>query len=353
MFLALKELRHEKLRYGLVIAMIALISYMIFILTGLASGLANQNTAAIDSWQIKKIVLNKDADTNLRQSLLTNQEVAKGTQNHQVSVIGQATIVAKRPHHANISGTFIGINPNQALASQIKITTGHQLRGKYQLVVDDSLADKGLKIGDQLTFNSDPQKYTIVGFTHNAKMSVTPVIYGNIAAWANIRQLPATFGGSALVSSHKNLPAPSANSKTYPVADFIAKLPGYAAQNSTFIFMIGFLLVISLIIIAVFLYIITMQKLPNYAVLRAQGIPARLLVTATLLQAGLLTVIGLVIGTLLTYGTDLALPAGVPVSFDLPLLGLGALGLLLMAFLGALIPGRVIAKVDPITVIGG
>ena len=117
--------------------------------------------------------------------------------------------------------------------------------------------------------------------------------------------------------------------------------------------MIGFLLVISLIIIAVFLYIITMQKLPNYAVLRAQGIPARLLVTATLLQAGLLTVIGLVIGTLLTYGTDLALPAGVPVSFDLPLLGLGALGLLLMAFLGALIPGRVIAKVDPITVIGG
>ena len=236
MFLALKELRHEKLRYGLVIAMIALISYMIFILTGLASGLANQNTAAIDSWQIKKIVLNKDADTNLRQSLLTNQEVAKGTQNHQVSVIGQATIVAKRPHHANISGTFIGINPNQALASQIKITTGHQLRGKYQLVVDDSLADKGLKIGDQFTFNSDPQKYTIVGFTHNAKMSVTPVIYGNIAAWANIRQLPATFGGSALVSSHKNLPAPSANSKTYPVADFIAKLPGYAAQNSTFIF---------------------------------------------------------------------------------------------------------------------
>ena len=37
----------------------------------------------------------------------------------------------------------------------------------------------------------------------------------------------------------------------------------------TFEFMIGFLLIISLIVIAVFLYIITIQKLSNYAVLRA------------------------------------------------------------------------------------
>lgn len=48
MFLALKEIKHEKLRYGLIIAMIAMISYLIFILTSLALSLAQENTAAID-----------------------------------------------------------------------------------------------------------------------------------------------------------------------------------------------------------------------------------------------------------------------------------------------------------------
>lgn len=80
MYLAIKEIKHEKLRYGMIIAMIALISWLIFILTGLAQGLGNQNTAAIDSWNFKSIALNKDADVNLRQSIFdhirTNQRPA-------------------------------------------------------------------------------------------------------------------------------------------------------------------------------------------------------------------------------------------------------------------------------------
>lgn len=47
MFLALKEIKKEKLRSGLIIAMIALIGYLIFILTGLALGLAHENTDAL------------------------------------------------------------------------------------------------------------------------------------------------------------------------------------------------------------------------------------------------------------------------------------------------------------------
>ena len=77
MFLALKEIKHEKLRYGLVISMVVLISYLIFILTSLAQGLGSQNTAAIDTWNIKQVVLNKDSDINMRQSFLTTQHFTK------------------------------------------------------------------------------------------------------------------------------------------------------------------------------------------------------------------------------------------------------------------------------------
>ncbi len=40
MYLALKEIKHEKVRYSLIIAMVVLISYLVFILTSLALGLA-------------------------------------------------------------------------------------------------------------------------------------------------------------------------------------------------------------------------------------------------------------------------------------------------------------------------
>ena len=69
MFLALKEIKHEKLRYGLVISMVVLISYLIFILTSLAQGLGSQNTAAIDTWNIKQVVLNKDCRILMSESL--------------------------------------------------------------------------------------------------------------------------------------------------------------------------------------------------------------------------------------------------------------------------------------------
>ncbi len=77
MYLALKEIRHEKLRYGLIISMIVLIAYLIFILTGLSFGLAGENTQAIESWNVKSIVLNKDSNVSLSQSLITDDQAKK------------------------------------------------------------------------------------------------------------------------------------------------------------------------------------------------------------------------------------------------------------------------------------
>ena len=158
---------------------------------------------------------------------------------------------------------------------------------------------------------------------------------------------------SAIVSTNKDYQPNAKGVKRYSKATFINKLPGYTAQTLTFELMIGFLMLISLIIIAVFLYILTIQKLPNYAVLRAQGIPTRLLVTATVAQSLILTVVGLVIATALTALTAVGMPASVPMAFDVPMLSAVGAGLLVMALLGSLIPIRSVVKVDPVSVIGG
>ncbi|MFD1318645.1 ABC transporter permease [Loigolactobacillus zhaoyuanensis] len=353
MFLALKEIKHEKLRYSLIIAMIVLISYLIFVLTSLALGLARQNTAAIDSWQIDRIVLNQDANVNLSQSLLTKQQLAGIKLGAKEAYLGQVAVVAKASGHAKDSAQFIGLAADQFVAKNLELTSGHKPTNKQEIVVDTAFKDDGYQLGDRMQLNSASKSYQIVGFTKNAKLSVAPVIYGTLTAWRQLKNMGPTFMASAIVSQDRTFTATSSQLKHYSTQQFIDKLPGYSAQNSTFTFMIAFLMIISLIVIAVFLYILTVQKLQNYAVLRAQGIPAKTLVGATISQAVVLVISGLLIGTLLTAVTAAVIPASVPMTFDIPILAAVALGLILTGIIGALFPVRLILRVDPVSVIGG
>lgn len=353
MFLALKEIRHEKLRYGLIIGMIVLVSYLVFVLSGLAYGLAQQNTQAISSWNASKVVLNSDANDSLSQSLITKQTADKVKLTAHEAYIGQAGVVAKAKGQAKLSAQFLGINQSQFIYKRVKVTAGHKPTTNHQIMVDDSFKDNGYRLGDKVTLNSTDTQYKIVGFTHNAKLSVAPVIYGTLGTWRTLSHVTSDFQASGIITNRDSFKTKTSGLSTLTMGKFINKLPGYSAQNTTFTFMIGFLMIIAMVVIAVFLYILTMQKLPNYAVLRAQGIPAKVLVTTTVSQALILVIGGLAIGAALTLATVLALPAGVPMSFNVPLLAGVTGGILLTGVIGALIPVKVILNVDPVSVMGG
>ncbi|RHW51818.1 ABC transporter permease [Bombilactobacillus bombi] len=356
MYLAIKEMKHNKFRYGLIIMMIMLISYLIFILTSLATGLAESNRQAIDSWQAEAIVLNADADGSLRKASLTTSQVQKITKNKgPASVIGELSVTAsqkKLQHKA--AAELLGINKSQFIYHDLKVIAGRNFKRNFEAVVDQSLADKGYQLGDDITVAANTPKIKIVGFTKNAQLSVAPVIYTSLATWQQIKYGGAPIANSSAVVFKNNFSDKlNADTEKLTMAQFIQKLPGYQAQNLTFEFMIGFLLIITLIIIAIFLYILTIQKLPIFAVLKAQGIPTRYLIKNTVMQAFLITIIGLILGVILAAITKLMLPKAVPMSFNYQLLFGATVALLIMSLLGSLIPTRTIKKVDPAAMIGG
>ncbi|WP_334328307.1 ABC transporter permease [Companilactobacillus sp. HBUAS59699] len=353
MFLSLKEIKKEKFRYGLIIGMIVLICYLIFILTSLAMGLAQQNTDAIDSWHISSVVLDKDSNTSMTQSLITKDEIKNTELTSKEAYIGQAAVVAKKSGRTNESAQFLGLNNKQFIAKNLVIDSGHKVNKSNQVVVDTKFQNDGYKLGDKIQFSSSNKKYTIVGFTKNAKLNIAPVVYGDISEWQSLKNINGQFVASAIVSKKANYQINNDQLKSYSRSAFVAKLPGYSAQNSTFTFMIAFLMIISLIVIAVFLYILTIQKIQNYAVLRAQGIPAKTLVGATISQSITLVVSGLIIGVILTAATAFVIPAAVPMSFNIPILSGVGIGLVLTGLLGSLIPIKIILNVDPVSVIGG
>ena len=75
MFLAWNEIKHAKLRYSLVMGVMFLIAYLVFFLTGLAYGLAQDNRTAIDKWQADTILLSKEANSNLNMSMIAKKEL--------------------------------------------------------------------------------------------------------------------------------------------------------------------------------------------------------------------------------------------------------------------------------------
>ena len=352
MFLAIKEIKREKLRYGLIILMIFLISYLIFVLSALATGLASENTQALESWNAQKVILNKNANVSMSQSFLTKNDLKRASLSKDEALLGQIPVVVKKAGRPQISAQFIGVKKKQFIYHDQELVAGRRAKKNYEVAVDQAFKTKGYKIGDKMALNGSSRKYKIVGFVKNAKINIAPIIYGTLESWKKLRQGMPTLEASAIISRNNHYKYNYKNGKTYPIDQFIKKLPGYTAQNMTFELMIGFLYIISLIIIAVFLYILTMQKMHNYAVMRAQGISSSTLVKATVSQAIILVLTGLIIALAAMFVTVKVLPAAVPISFTPEIILTGTVGLLLTAIIGSLIPIRSILKVDPAQAIG-
>lgn len=74
MFLASKELKYSKMKFALIIAVIVLISYLVYFLTSLAYGLASSYTNAINEWESTNIIMTTDANDNMMMSYMTQAD---------------------------------------------------------------------------------------------------------------------------------------------------------------------------------------------------------------------------------------------------------------------------------------
>lgn len=173
---------------------------------------------------------------------------------------------------------------------------------------------------------------TIVGFTDSAKFNISPVLYTSLDTFQQIRygsnsnfQPKTTY--NAIVTRGKISQQPKGLQKL-SISKFIDKLPGYSAQVLTFGFMIGFLVVIAAVVIGIFIYVLTMQKIVIFGVMKAQGISSRFISNSVIAQTFILAFSGVLIGLLATLGSALILPEAVP--FQTNLLFFGVITLLMI-----------------------
>ncbi|MFL2100210.1 ABC transporter permease [Desemzia sp. FAM 23989] len=363
MFLAWKEIKYSKTRFALIIGVMVLVSYLVYFLTGLAYGLAQDNRTSVDKWDADAIVLTDESNTNINMSMITLGQ-AEEVSGDETALLGQTAGVVRKEgetgESSKINVTFFGIDPDEFIMPDV--IEGKPFSNKDEVVADISLKEEdGIEIGDNIQLAGSDKTVTVTGFTENAKFNVAPVLYTTIDSYQEIRFEAIDDSENGRISAvivrdnSEDLTGVEIGDDgliPYAINDYIFKIPGYSAQVLTFGLMIGFLVVIAAVVIGIFIYVLTLQKSSLFGVMKAQGISSGYIAKSVIAQTFILSTVGVGIGLLLTLGTSLVLPAAVPYQNNsLFLIAITAL-LILVAVSGALFSVRTVVKIDPLEAIG-
>lgn len=370
MFLAWKELVHSKFRYMMMSMIIILIAWLVFILAGLGNGLSTLSAATIKNIDANYVAYEDTAGATFSKSLLSEDiqgDLEKQSDIEKLAAFGSSTAsVAKtetKDANDKVDTAFIGLEEDAYIFPEVIEGEKIQKANEFGVVVNDTLKDEGYKLGDQLIVSNSTMKLKIIGFVNNETFNHLPVVFMNLDTWRAFHY--AAPGSDNEVSNPiqaffikgENVNAEKVEKTVDNIhlatkSEAINGMPGYVAENGTIMMMLAFLVVISAFIIAVFFYVITMQKTQQFGVMKAIGASNGFIARSIVAQVFILSVIGIGLGVVLTYLTALALPQGMPFNLDTTMVIIYAIVLLIIALLSSIISVRQIVKIDPLTALG-
>lgn len=357
MFLALREIRYNKARYTLIGAIIFLIAYVVFILSGLSVGLASQFKQAVLDWKAEKVVLSTSSNNIISASQITSDDLSNiHVENGSELSLFSTSMRKSKSERDNIA--IIALPDKSKIMPEVlerkKFTDNH-----LEMIISKKLANQGYKIGQEVSVGNNNIKIKIVGISKASSYSASPVIYTSFSALNQIKfgeKSTSTSSVNAVVVKSGKVKIDSSISNQYKVisiSDLINDIPGYSAQNMTLSAMIYFLFLIVLLIIGVFMYVITLQKVPIFGIMKAQGISNRIIMNSLLGQSFIISLVGVFVAFIASYGTSFILPDAMPFEISLTNWLLYALILIIVSIIGSLFSIITIRKIDPTKAIGG
>ena len=343
LFLAWKEIRYAKMKFLLITGIITLITSLVLSISGLANGLSVDNASAIKNMTAKTYIVEESDQHQLERSMMIPDEVD--------AVQGGSPLGLKMVEMMH-DGEAVNISLFSLDKESPFMPAGEENveLAPYEILADPSLKGEGYKTGDSLTFQD--KKWVIRGFTEKRfSYGHTPAMFTSMETWKDFLKDDLTYQ-AVLFTDFEGVDIPSkldAASKE----DILSNVPGYSAEQGSLKMMVIFLLIISAIVLATFFYVMTLQKLHQYGVLKAIGAKAGMLLRALFIQISILSIFGILTGNTLTYGLTQLIPGDVPFELSSGMILLNSGLILVMAWIGSLLSFRSIMKVDPLEAIGG
>ncbi|MGW9530814.1 ABC transporter permease [Paenibacillus terrae] len=303
--------------------------------------------------------------SHIDQNLLQEAAQIAGADNAEPLGVRMATVIPTGGTE-KVDVTLLAINPGGWLAS--KVTDGSPLSEevKGRVLVDQTMVDYGVKIGTTIEDQASGTKWIVDGFVKNESFSHTPAVFLNKQDWVELQAQATTRQGADPASSIvfnaiaikavpekvTELQAALPNSEVITKSEAVSAIPGYKEEQGSLMMMIAFLFVISAFVLAVFFYVITIQKTSQFGILKAIGTRTAYLAGSVALQVFVLSVGSLSISVVLIQLFKSILPSSMPFQLEYSTLLFTCLIFIAMSLVGSLFSVWKVTKIDALDAIG-
>lgn len=367
--LGLMEIRRRKLQFGLIGLMVTLITYLVLMVNGLGIGLNELSGRALKNFNADAIAYSENANLSVIRS-----EMSQATVEEVANLPGVTKSAPLGYYGVNIRKADGSVSSKAKSAALIgfdlgglgapDVVSGRELKPDEH---DAILADKSflkatdLSVGDTVTlaYRLTSGEFHIVGEVDQGSFFFQPTIFVLRSTWQEMKygEVSAKQPAASIVLL-KGHGLPGKESGAYKIVSkgtAFKNIEGVSAQQSTVDALMFFGYLIGALIIGVFFYVLTLQKVPQIGVLKAVGASNGFVVRQILLQVLTLAVLGVAIAVPLAWLTNKGLQqlsTQVPVAFTLNAFIITALAMIATALVGAVFSARQAIKVDPIIALG-
>lgn len=367
MFLGIKDMLFAKGRFALMGSVVALITLLLVMLTGLTGGLGKQNTAALESFGADRYAFGTTGSGQAEVSF-TNSSITAQTASDWKNTAGITSAEpigftqTKVEGNSSAAAAVVGVDPASSL---IHDSVGSAVSGRedvsgQQVVLSETVAtDTGVGVGDQLSIAG--QEFTVAGISADTFYSHSPVVWASTESWQGITRQTHVSGDAAVVGTVLALKgttdweaaASSTHTAVTTVSGSFAGLAAFASEQGSLKTMQGFLYAISALVIISFLTVWTIQRTRDLAIVRALGGSTSYLMKDAISQAAIVLFIGAGLGLLVGWALGSLAANAVPFQLSaLTLIG-PALGIWVLGIFGSLIATARVSKIDPMIALGG
>lgn len=372
MFLALRELKFARARFGLMGAVVALIAVLMVLLSGLSVGLVNDGVSGLQRLPATSLAFEKGVQHSaaFSRSVVEASAVAAWAGQDGVedaAPFGNVLVNGRSGSGVEIDLALFGVEPGSYLSPAV--AEGARLSGDAPagIVVSRTVLDEGIKLGDTVTIDRIGTALKVVGaLADQHTYGHVDVAYVPLRTWQEVHvgagpgdEVPERAYQEITAVAVKGEPADpaagdrAAGTETLALEESFGASPGYSAETSTLSLIEGFLYAISALVVGAFFTVLTIQRKQEIAVVRAMGASTGYLLRDALVQALILLLLSVGVGVAVGVGLGSMIGGTAPFALEAGAVAAASGLLVLLGVAGVLGAVLRITAVDPLTALGG
>ena len=377
MFIALRDLAFAKGRFLLMAIVVALVAFLMTLLSGLATGLIRNNISGLMALDVSHIAFEYNKKPNYRNSMI-DREMWEGWREHPgvlgTQPLGHTMFMARTEADLPLDDVVLwGIDPGSFL--EPAVSRGEHLgRLDNGVIISSKLVEKGIDIGDTFILDRVLTELEVIGVTDEHYIGHVPIVYTLLHKWQEAtygppggpppgEKLPSILFDYASVialqlepgTSPEDLQSTDENLGTITIDKTTAfeASSGYLEEVQTVQMIQAFLIIISAVVMGAFFSVWTIQRTKEIGLVKALGASNGYLLRDSLGQVLLLMIVATLIGTLAAMQVGRTLEAGsFPYMVVPETVAASALMLVVAGLIGSALSLRLILKIDPIIALG-